>query len=48
MVGTAVLALSSSDVDKTGGSYYGEQALHFLSTDGDGNMVQLGELTVYQ
>ena len=38
-----MLALTSTDVDKTGESYYGEQALHFLSVKGDGNMMQLGE-----
>lgn len=31
---TAVLALAMSDVDATNQSYYGEQKLHFLATDG--------------
>lgn len=39
--GSALLALCSSDIDKTGASYYGEQSLHYLSTRGDGNLVQL-------
>ena len=41
-LGTAVLTLTSTDVDKSGASYYGEQTLQFVSTSGDSNMVQLG------
>ncbi|XP_074633342.1 eukaryotic translation initiation factor 2A-like isoform X2 [Acropora palmata] len=41
--GTAVLILTSTDVDKSGASYYGEQTLQFVSTSGDSSMVQLGK-----
>ena len=34
------------DVDKTGGSYYGEQRLFYLSSRGEGNMVPLGTSSV--
>ena len=43
-VGSAVLVTTTTEMDKTGASYYGEQGLHYLSTRGDGNMVQLGRL----
>ena len=33
-LGTAVLALTSSEVDSSNKSYYGEQKLHYLSADG--------------
>lgn len=33
--GTGLILLTSTDVDQTGASYYGKQALHFLSTKGD-------------
>ena len=36
-LGTAVLALAASDVDKTNKSYYGESALMYLSSDGTWN-----------
>lgn len=39
--GNGVLILSSTEVDTTGASYYGKQALHFLSTKGDSFVVQL-------
>ena len=45
-VGSAVLVTTTTDMDKTGASYYGEQGLHYLSTRGDGNMVQLGRLVI--
>ena len=32
--GTAVLALTATDVDATNQSYYGEQKLSFLAADG--------------
>ncbi|WP_411026313.1 eIF2A-related protein, partial [Salmonella sp. s58078] len=32
--GTYVLLLASTEVDKTGASYYGKQSLHFLTTKG--------------
>ena len=34
--------LTSTEVDKTGGSYYGEQGLHFIGTNGESSMVPLG------
>ena len=39
--GTAVLLLTQSEVDKTGGSYYGKQQLHYMNTKGDTAMVGL-------
>jgi translation initiation factor 2A len=39
--GTAVLVVTTTDVDKTGASYYGEQGLLYLSARGDGNLVIL-------
>ncbi|CAO1339026.1 unnamed protein product [Diamesa hyperborea] len=39
--GTGLLILTSTDVDQTGVSYYGKQALHFLSTNGNSFSVQL-------
>ncbi|XP_022093860.1 eukaryotic translation initiation factor 2A-like [Acanthaster planci] len=39
--GTALLAMASTDEDKTGQSYYGEQSLHFLETNGEGCAVTL-------
>ena len=42
-VGSAVLVSTTTEVDKTGASYYGEQGLHYLSARGEGNIVQLSE-----
>ena len=42
-IGTAVLVLTATEVDKTGASYYGEQGLHYLSTKGEGNIVLLSK-----
>ncbi|XP_028405546.1 eukaryotic translation initiation factor 2A-like [Dendronephthya gigantea] len=39
--GTAALILTSTEVDHTGGSYYGEQSLQYISTNGDSNVVIL-------
>lgn len=39
--GTGLLLLTSTDVDSTGVSYYGKQALHFMTTKGDSFAVQL-------
>ena len=39
-----MLVVTSTEVDKTGSSYYGEQGLHYLSAKGEGNMVLLGEI----
>ena len=41
--GTDVLVLTSTDVDKSGTSYYGEQTLQYISTSGESSMVQLGK-----
>lgn len=42
-LGTDILVLTSTDVDKSGASYYGEQALQYISTSGESSMVQLGK-----
>lgn len=39
--GTGLLILTSTEVDKTGASYYGNQALHFMSTKGDSCAITL-------
>lgn len=39
--GNACLLMTSTDVDSTGASYYGKQALHFLATNGDSFSVPL-------
>ncbi|KAM9733891.1 eukaryotic translation initiation factor 2A isoform 2-T2 [Menidia menidia] len=41
--GTALLVTASTEVDKSGASYYGEQTLHFLGADGQTAMVQLAK-----
>lgn len=41
--GTGCLVLTSTDVDSTGVSYYGKQALHFLATSGDSYSVPLSK-----
>ncbi|KAF3827227.1 hypothetical protein GH733_002713, partial [Mirounga leonina] len=38
---TAVLVIASTDVDKTGASYYGEQTLHYIAANGESAVVQL-------
>ena len=38
-----MLILTSTEVDTTGASYYGEQALHFVSTRGDAVLVPFGK-----
>ncbi|CAL1571228.1 unnamed protein product [Knipowitschia caucasica] len=40
---SAVLVTASTDVDKSGASYYGEQTLHFLNVNGETALVQLGK-----
>jgi len=37
--GTAALMLTSTDIDKTGASYYGKQGLHLISSKGDTSQV---------
>lgn len=39
--GTAMLVIASTEVDKTGASYYGEQTLHYIATNGETAVVQL-------
>lgn len=39
--GDGIVIMASTDVDKSGASYYGEQALYFMSTNGDSSMVKL-------
>ncbi|RWS22810.1 eukaryotic translation initiation factor 2A-like protein [Leptotrombidium deliense] len=39
--GDSLLLLCATDVDKTGKSYYGEQALHFLDVNGQSYVVKL-------
>ncbi|KAF5287562.1 hypothetical protein FQA39_LY15891 [Lamprigera yunnana] len=41
--GNYVLLLTISEVDKTGGSYYGKQGLHFISTSGETAMVTMNK-----
>ncbi|KAH7962331.1 hypothetical protein HPB52_015498 [Rhipicephalus sanguineus] len=45
--GTGLLLLTSTDVDKTGASYYGDQGLHFLRTNGDTAMAKTDQYTVW-
>lgn len=39
--GTGILLLTSTEVDKSGASYYGNQSLHFMATKGDSCSVPL-------
>lgn len=43
IIATAVLVIASTDVDKTGASYYGEQTLHYIAANGESAVVQLRE-----
>ena len=45
--GSSLLATTSSDVDATNQSYYGEQKLHFLAADGSTDCL-VPELKVVQ
>ncbi|XP_040903290.1 eukaryotic translation initiation factor 2A [Toxotes jaculatrix] len=40
---SAVLVTASTEVDKTGASYYGEQTLHYLAVNGETALVQLSK-----
>ncbi|XP_047246530.1 eukaryotic translation initiation factor 2A [Girardinichthys multiradiatus] len=40
---SAVLVTASTEVDKTGASYYGEQTLHYLAANGETALVQLAK-----
>lgn len=44
LLATAVLVIASTEVDKTGASYYGEQTLHYIATNGESAVVQLRKL----
>lgn len=41
--GTSALLMTSTEVDKTGTSYYGKQTLHYLSARGETSMVMLSK-----
>lgn len=41
--GNGCIILTTTDVDTTGASYYGKQALHFLATNGDSYSVPLSK-----
>lgn len=43
LAASALLVTASVEVDKSGASYYGEQTLHYLSTNGETAVVQLRE-----
>lgn len=45
--GNGCLIMTSTDVDSTGASYYGKQALHFLATNGDSYSVPISESNFY-
>lgn len=45
-IGTALLVVTATDVDKSGASYYGEQGLYYLSAKGDGNIIPLSKCFV--
>lgn len=42
--GNNALLLTSTEVDKTGGSYYGKQGLHFMGLNGQTNMITLSKI----
>lgn len=41
-VGTGLIFVAVSDVDKTGASYYGEQHIYLMLTNGEGFKLPLG------
>nr|CAH7758227.1 unnamed protein product [Callosobruchus chinensis] len=41
--GNNALLLTTTEVDKTGGSYYGKQGLHFMGLNGQTSMITLGK-----
>lgn len=43
--GNSVLLLTSTEVDATGGSYYGKQALYFIGVNGQTLMITLSKLS---
>ena len=45
---SAVLVTASTEVDKTGASYYGQQTLHYLAVSGETAVVQLCEYAVFR
>lgn len=44
--GSGLLLLTSTEVDASGASYYGKQALHFMSSKGDSFAVHLSETII--
>ncbi|XP_077987578.1 eukaryotic translation initiation factor 2A-like [Glandiceps talaboti] len=41
--GTDLLVITTTDVDKTGASYYGEQTLHYISASGETSVVPVSK-----
>lgn len=41
-----MLVVASTEVDKTGASYYGEQTLHYIAANGESAVVQLREYSL--
>lgn len=41
--GNNALLLTSTEVDKTGGSYYGKQGLHFMGLNGQTSIVTMSK-----
>lgn len=41
--GNNALLLTSTEVDKTGGSYYGKQGLHFMGLNGETSFINLSK-----
>ena len=44
-LGTCMLILTSTEVDTSGASYYGEQSLHFINVKGDASLIPFGKST---
>lgn len=42
--GNNVLLLTTTEVDKTGGSYYGKQGLHYMGLNGQTSFIGLSNL----
>ena len=45
--GTALLILTSLEVDASGASYYGEQSLHYMDVTGESSLVPFGKKCFY-
>lgn len=46
--GTSALLMTSTDVDKTGASYYGKETLHYLDAKGETAIVMLSTYLLIQ